>query len=52
MPGRGLARQRADDVVGLDALDHQQRPAQGADAVVQRFDLRTRSSGIGGRCAL
>ena len=35
----GFPRQRADDVVGFDALDHQQRPAQRADAVVQRFDL-------------
>ena len=35
----GFARQRADDVVGLDALDGEQRPAQRADAVVQRFDL-------------
>ena len=35
----GFARQRADDVVGLDALDGEQRPAQRADARVQRLDL-------------
>jgi hypothetical protein len=36
----GLAGQRADHVVGLDAGFHQQRPAGGADAFVQGFDLR------------
>ena len=35
----GLARERADDVVGLDAVDHQQRPAQRGDGLVQRLDL-------------
>jgi hypothetical protein len=37
---RRLPRQGADHVVGLDAVDHQQRPAGGADAFVQRRDLR------------
>ena len=37
---RSLFRQRADDVVGLDAVDHQERPAGSADALVQGFDLR------------
>ena len=37
--GGGLPRQGADDVVGLDAVDHDERPAQRADARVQRFDL-------------
>ena len=37
---RGLLRERADDVVGLHALDHQQRPAVRAHEFVQRLDLR------------
>ncbi len=32
-------RQGADHVVGFDAIDHQHRPAGGADGGVQRFDL-------------
>ena len=36
---RGLRRERRDDVVGLDAVDHQQRPAVGAHQLVQRLDL-------------
>ena len=35
----GLFRQRTDDIVGFHAFNHQQRPAQRADAIVQRFDL-------------
>ncbi len=35
----GLARQRADHVVGFDAFDAQQREAQRANAGVQRLDL-------------
>ena len=38
----GLCRERGDDVVGLHALDLEQRPAHGADALVQRRDLRRR----------
>ncbi len=37
--GLGLASERADHVVGLDAVDHQERPAGGPDRGVQRFDL-------------
>ena len=33
-------RERADDVVGLDAFDHQERPAMRAHELVQRLDLR------------
>ncbi len=36
---RRLTRQGADHVIGLDAVHHQQRPAGGADALVQGFDL-------------
>ena len=36
---RSARGQRADYVVGLDAVDHQQRPAGGLDGGVQRFDL-------------
>ena len=36
---RGIGGQGADHVVGLDAIDHQQRPAGGLDRGVQRFDL-------------
>ncbi|MNN28925.1 hypothetical protein D3C81_1425080 [compost metagenome] len=35
----GLARQRADHVVGLDAVDHHDRPAQRAHGLVDRLDL-------------
>ncbi len=38
--GGGLYRERADDVIGLDALDHQDRPTQGAHGGVDRFDLQ------------
>ena len=36
----GGAGERADDVIGLDAALHQERPAVRADDVVQRRDLR------------
>jgi hypothetical protein len=36
---RGVHHQRADHVVGLDAVDHDERPALGADRLVQRSDL-------------
>ena len=36
---RRLCRQRADDVVRLDPVDDQQRPAEGGDGAVQRLDL-------------
>ena len=35
----GVMHQRADDVVGLDAVDDDERPAFGADRRVQRLDL-------------
>ncbi len=35
----GGMRERADHVVGLDALDHQQRPAERAHRLVDRLDL-------------
>ncbi len=34
-----LPRERADHVVGFNAIDHQQRPALGLDRLVQRLDL-------------
>ena len=37
--GRRLSRERADDVVGLDALDAQQRDSHGLDGLEQRRDL-------------
>ncbi|ODU02754.1 MAG: hypothetical protein ABS89_05480 [Thiobacillus sp. SCN 63-1177] len=36
---RGVPHQRADHVVGLDAVDDDERPAFGADRFVQRLDL-------------
>ena len=35
----GLLRQRADDIVGFHAIDHQQWPAHCPHTVVQRLDL-------------
>ena len=41
IPARSASlRERADDVVGLDAVDHEQRPAQRADRREERLDLR------------
>ena len=42
---RGLAGERADHVVGLDTVHHQQRPALGLDRLVQRRDLRAQVIG-------
>jgi len=41
----GLSRQRADHIVGLDAVDHQDRPAAGGDAGVDRLDLQAQVVG-------
>ena len=41
----GAARQRADDVVGLDAFDAQQRQAQRLDRIEQWLDLRAQVIG-------
>ena len=38
---RRLPRQRADHIVGLDAVDHQDRPAASGDAGVDWLDLKT-----------
>jgi hypothetical protein len=47
-----LARQRADHVVGLDALDLQHRPAERGRTSWIGAICAARSGGIGGRCAL
>ncbi len=41
----GLAGERADDVVGLDALDAQQRQPHGGHGIEQRLDLRAQVVG-------
>jgi hypothetical protein len=52
MAGRGLPRQRADHVVGLDAADSQQRQPHRFDGIEQRLQLGAQIVGHGRRCAL
>ncbi len=41
----GRARERADDIVGLDAFDLNERPAERANRLEQRLDLRAQFVG-------
>ena len=48
----GSFGQRADHIVGLDALDHDQRPAHGAHHAMNRLDLRPQVLGHRGAIGL